>query len=202
MEKRIKNFKDLKVESYKLSVRRGYDADGKAKEGFSLMEFVVYTALLVVVIMFLFQFLLGAVNSQRRGGSKEKIINNTINAMHAIDFEIRHASDIYDATSDLVSDPGQLSLLSKNAGYSGETEAYLDIFVDSDERLCIKKESTGTQCLTLVGISVASLDFSKVYLEDGTEDGILTALTLEYDAGGSSGVLSHSVQSFTQVRNY
>ncbi|MEX0877771.1 MAG: hypothetical protein WDZ40_02840 [Candidatus Spechtbacterales bacterium] len=171
-------------------------------QGFSLMELIVYTALLAMVIMFLFQFLLGAVNSQSRGGSKDKLINNTISAMHAIDFQIRHSSDIYDATSDFVSDPGQLSLLSKKAGYPGETQAYLDIFVDSNERLCIKKENTGIQCLTSGGIVVASLDFSKVYLEDGTEDGILTALTLEYNPGGSGDILSHSVQSFTQMRNY
>jgi len=100
-------------------------------QGFSLMELVVYMALLIIVVVFLFQFLLSVLGSESRGNAREEVISNATIAINAIDFEIRHSESIYDPASDFISDPGQLSILSKKDLVAGEVDAYVDIFINS-----------------------------------------------------------------------
>lgn len=170
--------------------------------GFSLIELIVYMALLTIVIMFLFQFLISVLSSESRGSAREEVISNTTIAINAIDSEIRHGESIYDPTSDFVSDPGQLSMLSKKDRVAGEADAYVDIFVNSTGRLCIKKETSGTQCVTSENVVVTSLDFNKIELADSTEDGVRTSITLEYNTQDTDGKLPYSLESFSQLRNY
>jgi Tfp pilus assembly protein PilV len=173
-----------------------------AKDGFSLIEFVIYTALLAIVVMFLFQFLLGALSSESRSRVREEVLSNTIGAINTIDFEIRHGTSIYDPTSDFVSDPGQLSLFTKKDPVAGETDAYVDIFVDSEQRLCVRKEIAGTQCITSDNVVVTSLVFERIELADLTEDGVKTILSIEYNTTDPDRKMPFTLETFTQLRSF
>ena len=170
-------------------------------KGFTLIEFIVYMALFMIVIVFLFRVLIGGLDSQGRSKAKEAVITDAIAAVNAIDFEIRNGVDIYDSTSDYTSDPGQISVLTKQDFVSGEKNAYVDIFVNSDSRLCIRKERTGIRCITSDETVVTSLDFDEVVLTDDTEDGIKTIITLEYDTPIEDNRVPYTLESFTQIRN-
>ncbi|MDX1607847.1 MAG: hypothetical protein R3251_01430 [Candidatus Spechtbacterales bacterium] len=172
-----------------------------ASQGFTLIEFIVYTTLLAIVVIFLFRVLIGGLDSQGRGKAKEAVITDAISAINAIDFEIRHAYDIYDSTSDFASNPGQLSLLTRQEFVTGEREAYLDIFLNSEGSLCIKREKTGVKCITSDRTIITSLDFDEVVLTDDTENGVKTTITVEYDTTIEDNKVPFTIESFSQLRN-
>jgi len=184
--------KKFQVSSFKFQDRRG----------FSLIEFVIYTAIIALVILFLFEFLVGIVLNQARGKAREAVISTTSTVINTIDFEIRHASAIYDTTSNFTSSNGQLSLVSTQNLPTGETETYVDIFLNSNQEVCIKRETTGVACISTDKVNITSLSFEKVTLQDGTESGARTTISAQYDSNDADLNSSFTIWSFTRLRNY
>jgi len=170
--------------------------------GFTLIEFIIYIAIFSLMTLFLFEFLFGILSNQARGIAREAVINNANKAISAVDFEIRHAMRIYDPTSDFISTSGQLSLVTILSLPARETETYLDIYVNSNQQLCIKRELSGANCITSNDVKVTSLDFQKALLADGTESGVQTIITIEYDTIDTDTKAPFTLQSFSRLRSY
>lgn len=171
------------------------------EKGFTLIEFVVYTALFGLIIVFLFQFMLSVVSHQGRGKIREAVISNTTHVANTIDSEIRRAYGIYDPVSQFGVSGGHLSLATRGSLPSGESETYTDIYLSSDNKVCVKKESTGVVCITTPDVVVTQLEFQKITLSDGSESGIQTKLTIEYDTPDTDKKAPMSIQTFTRLRN-
>lgn len=174
----------------------------KLKNGFTLIEFIVYIAIFALMTLFLFEFLFGILSNQARGIAREAVINNANKAVSAINFEIRHAIRIYDSTSDFASTNGQLGLVTTLSLGSEEVETYLDIYINSSQQLCIKRELSGVNCFTSLDVKVTSLDFRKALLADGTESGVQTIITIEYDTANIDTKAPFTLQSFSRLRRY
>src|SRR3989338_2162755 len=102
--------------------------------GFTIIEFIIYIALFAFVMLFLVQFLVGILASQVQTKAREEVINNAVSAINRIDFEVRHATRIYDPTSVFSSDNGQLSLVTPKDPGQDELETYVDIFLSDGGR--------------------------------------------------------------------
>ena len=169
--------------------------------GFTIVEFIVYTAIFALVILFLTQLLIGLLAANVRGRAREATITNAITAVNAIDHEIRHAQALYLPTSDFTSSVGQLSLVTSDNLPAGETAIFVDIYVSADGRLCIKREVGGVVCVTSAEVNVTGLDFNRIQPGTGTE-GAQTIITLEYQTNDADNRVQWSLQSSTHVRNY
>ncbi|MDX1535348.1 MAG: hypothetical protein R3346_01120 [Candidatus Spechtbacterales bacterium] len=165
------------------------------------MEFVVYTALLGLILVFLFNFLLGIIGHQGKGKIREAVISNTTHVANTIDYEIRRAHQIYDSTSQFDVASGQLSLDTRNSVPNGESSTYVDIYLNSENQVCIRRESDGVVCLTTDNVNVTQLQFKKITLSDSSESGIQTNLTVEYNTNDPDQKLPMNIQTFTRLRN-
>lgn len=168
--------------------------------GFSLIELVIYVGIFALVIVFLFQFLLNLLSANAQGKAFEALINNSLQTLNTIDAEIKNASALYEGTS-LFGEPlGQLSLAMPN-DEPGVSELYSDIFISSDNRVCIKHDLTGVRCISSSEIEVVSMTFNKIQPATGTE-GAQTILVLQNKTSDPADRVLFTLQSSAHVRSY
>ncbi|OHA68319.1 MAG: hypothetical protein A3A27_02650 [Candidatus Wildermuthbacteria bacterium RIFCSPLOWO2_01_FULL_47_18] len=129
--------------------------------GFTLVEVLMYVAVLVLVVGAVLSFLLFAADSQLALVSQRSITLEGSRAMESVAKEIREAKSIYTVTSVLDAHPGQLSLETKKALPAGEQETFVDFFL-CEERLCMKRESQTPIALTSPSVKVENLVFRQV----------------------------------------
>ena len=130
-------------------------------KGFTLVEILVYLALLVLVIGAVLSFLLFAADSQVALVSQRSITLEGSGALEFMAKEIREARSIYTPTSVLDAHPGQLSLETKKAMPAGEQGTFVDFFL-CQEQLCMKRESETPTALTSPSVKVENLVFRQV----------------------------------------
>ncbi|MEK7453005.1 MAG: prepilin-type N-terminal cleavage/methylation domain-containing protein, partial [Patescibacteria group bacterium] len=80
------------------------------KRGFSLIEILVYIAVLGIIIATVASFLSDVLKTNSKSSAKQAVSNNITLVSNTISNEIRFAKNIYTPTSFLNSDSGQLSL--------------------------------------------------------------------------------------------
>lgn len=170
--------------------------------GFTLMELVVYIAILLLATLFLFEFLTGILINQSRTKTQEAVINNVSGAINVIDTEIRHAASIYEPTSNFASSTGQLTLRTEKDAPAEEEEIYVDIYIDENSRVCVKKDVSAPVCITTEEVIVTDLQFNKINFANGTESGIQTIMTAEFNTADADNKTPYTVQSFARLRSY
>ncbi len=135
-------------------------AHGK-KTGFSLLETIIYIALLVMIIIVVSELFLWMIRSQVKTRAIQETTDNARRAMEVISQEVRSAETIYLPTSLFDSDLGQLSLKTTKYLPSGETTAYIDFYL-CHSQLCLKKEGLLSSALTSDKVEVKKLKFTRV----------------------------------------
>ncbi|OHA64116.1 MAG: hypothetical protein A2842_02385 [Candidatus Wildermuthbacteria bacterium RIFCSPHIGHO2_01_FULL_48_25] len=131
------------------------------KKGFTVVEILVYVAVLAVVTGAVFSFLLWTSQSQVVVSSQRRLSIVASQALELLSKEAREARSVYDSTSLYASSPGQLSLETTKDLPEGETETFVDFFLCGSE-LCMKKEGASPLALTPSEVSIDSLVFTKV----------------------------------------
>lgn len=97
------------------------------KKGFSLLEIVVYIAILVLMVGVILDITVSVVRSQRAIKASKSIENSAIVSIERISREIRKADSIDTVTSILDSNPGRIVLNGKDPnGNPRVVEFYLD----------------------------------------------------------------------------
>ena len=81
-------------------------------KGFTLMELLIYSALVALIITFAIVFAVSIMKETAKSSAKEEVLRNVASILRSFDFEVHHSSAIYTATSDFSGNPGRLSLLS------------------------------------------------------------------------------------------
>ena len=171
------------------------------KTGFTLMEVLVYVGLLTLLMGLMLQFVLGMLDANLRGEARELVVSSTVQAIDTIDSEVRRARMIYTPTSVFSAHPGQLSLVTTRSVPTGESETYVDFFLSDDDRLCIRRESQATQCITSPKTQITDLRFVRLTPTAGPES-IQTILTLEYESDRAELRLPYTLQSTSNFRRY
>ncbi|MDP3093899.1 MAG: type II secretion system protein [bacterium] len=133
----------------------------KPKKGFTLLEMVVYIAVLAVIIGAVSSLFLWAFRSQRKARAIQEVADNGRVAMGAILQEIREAKKAYLPTSVFDSDSGQLSLETAKYLPAGETTAFVDFYL-CQSRLCLKKEGEDPLAVTSGKVRVKKLRFTRL----------------------------------------
>ena len=128
------------------------------KRGFTLIELIVYVAVLGIVLASVLTFLLWAVKSQTKTDAMRQVVLAGQRALEVMAREIASSQSVYTPTSVFGSSPGQVALQTGAYLPTGETYSYLD-FYKCEDKLCMKKESQSPLAITSDKVSVASLTF-------------------------------------------
>ncbi|MDP2735359.1 MAG: type II secretion system protein [bacterium] len=124
------------------------------RSGFTLVEFIVYIAVLAVLGGSVSAMFLWTVQAHAKSRVLQEAVSGSSLAMDTVLREIREAERIYLPTST----EAQVSLKTKTFMLPGETSGFIDFFL-CEERLCMKKEGQLPVALTPGSVEVSSLEF-------------------------------------------
>jgi Tfp pilus assembly protein FimT len=155
--------------------------------GFSLIEMLVYIAVLVFMLVIIVAAVFSIARSDRLIRSVRDIENSAVLVMERITREIREADSVSLASSVLDSHPGKLVL----QGESGNTEFYF-----SSGRIFVKENGVELGALTAASVKVTSIKFTR--FASSTVEGIRTELTLE--SGTSTYYRTQTLYSSAVIR--
>lgn len=147
----------------------------KKLEGFSVIEVVVYVAVLGIIGVSFSAVLLWSMKTHTKSQVLQETVWNAQRAMDIIVQEIREAKRVYNPTTL----PSQLSLVTSKYAPAGHADSFIDFFV-CEEKLCLKKESQDPVVLTSGNVSVTSLSFLQVQTSPAAESVRIT-LRIEYN---------------------
>lgn len=169
-------------------------------KGFTLMELLIYSALTAFVITFAIIFAISILKETAKSSIKEEVQRNAASILRIFDFEVHHASAIYVPSSDFLGNPGRLSFLSSRMPPSGESAAYLDMYIDSGT-FCLKRELTGVSCVTSSNIQVSSLRFTRL-VQAGGQESVQMRATVRYVHPNTEYQFPLTVQTSARLRAY
>lgn len=129
----------------------------KIRDGFTLVELLVYIAVFSIVVGVLTGFIVWVYHSNIKAQAMRETLNNARRAVEIISHELREARGIYGPTTTST----QLSLETLHYLPEGELSSYIDFFV-CGTRLCLKKESEFPFAITSDKMVVESLIFSAI----------------------------------------
>ena len=169
-------------------------------KGFTLIEMLVYIAVLSVIVAAVSSFIVWTIRSNTKAKVLQEVLNNSRRAIEVISAEIKEAQIVYFPTSDFDSHPGQLSLKTLKNLPSGEQETFIDFYLCGDH-LCVKKESQSPLALTSNKVRVTNLVFRQI-----DNDPVSLEIDLEVEFADTSGRPENqaviATTSFASIRSY
>lgn len=171
------------------------------RRGFTLLEVLVYIAILVIVVLVISSFLIWAIRANTRNRVMAETLDNARRAIEIITHEIKETESIYEPTSTFDSHPGQLSLKTKGHLPTGENSTYIDFYI-CDSYLCLKKESQDPISLTSGRVEVKNLIFTKII--SGEIPSVQIDLRVDYKnaTGRPEYQASVNLRSVASLRSY
>ncbi len=166
------------------------------KNGFSLVEAMVYITLLTVVFLSVLSLFIWANRSKQKTEAISEAANNGQRAVEMIASEIRQAESIYYPTSTTT----QISLKTKTGVPAGEEYTYVDFYL-CGTMLCEKRE--GQEAFPITSGEVAVSTFNLTYISTSTAPAVRISLALDYadyDSRSDIGA-SYSVYSTAYLRS-
>lgn len=158
------------------------------KQGFSLIEMVVYVSVLSVISVLLINMLISITSTYRTVVALRIAEHSGIDSMERMTRDIRGAISVDTANSILGTSPGVLTLVSTYSGVSTTTKFYVDSGV-------LKVDVNGTYLgpLTLADTSVTNLVFNLL------DNGVSQAVKIDITISGTVGVINKSKTYHTTV---
>lgn len=129
--------------------------------GMTLIEMLIYIAILFLVISTIVVFGVAAIRTAAKVKANSNVIENGRRAMEVLVFEIRKSESVYSPTSAFDINPGQLSLEQKVDTPDNEDSVFVDFFKCADS-LCIKREGESPQSITSNQVKITNLVFSQL----------------------------------------
>ncbi len=149
------------------------------KQGFTLIETLVYIVVLVIILVVVISFLSWSIRINVKAKIAVETLNSAKRIMEIIDYEIRSSKSIYNPTSIFNSNPGQLSLETANHLPVGEKITFVDFYLCGDQ-LCLKMESQDPVALSAPNIKIDNIIFREVV--SGDRSSVQIELTASYDS--------------------
>jgi type II secretory pathway pseudopilin PulG len=160
--------------------------------GFTLVEAIVYLAILIIIVGAVVNLLLFVFRSNVAVQATREVEANVQIVMDQFAKEIRAAGSIYTPTTSA----SQLSLETTNSLPAGETSTYIDFFL-CGTRVCVKRESQLPQALTSEEVEITSLQFTEV--RTGAISSFHIALDIEYVNPGNKPERDASMSTTTTI---
>lgn len=153
--------------------------------GFSLVEIIIYTAILVGVVFFVVQSIIGLYKSHSLVILNRDIEYSAESSMDKILNEIREASSVNKAGSVFNTSPGTLSLSGVKSGTS-----YTIVFTAQNNAAVFSKDGGANIPLTASDVSLDSLIFK--FASTTNSSAVKVDLTVSGSKGGYSKSISLS----------
>ena len=168
-----------------------------AKNGFTLIEILVYAGVLTVVTVSVSSIFIWMLSSNTKSKVTRETLDNARRAMEIMTYEIKEAKSVYTPTTS----SNQLSLETAKYLPSGEETAYIDFYL-CGTRLCLKKESQNPIALTSDRVEIGNLTFTQT--NSGDNPAIQINLKVDYKNSSNRPEYKSSVNltSTVSVRNY
>ena len=147
------------------------------RRGFSLVEMIIYLALLAAVTIFLVDGISSLTKSYADFRLAKAVSTSASSALQRILYEVRQASSINLGQSTFGSTPGQLTLVDMDATGATSTVA----FSVSGGQLHVSRGGVDEGPLTLSTVSVTN--FTLTLLQNSMSSGVRIALTLQSSFG-------------------
>jgi len=145
----------------KITARGGFRlAEQFSKNGFSLIELLLYVAVISVVISAIVGFGSWAIQVGTKTKVNSEVVNNARLAMDTMVYEIKKAYSVYTPTSVFDTHPGQLSLEQLNVTTT-ESSSFVDFFL-CGQALCLKREGALAITITNSQVRITNLIFKQL----------------------------------------
>lgn len=177
-------------------------AIGFKSKSFTLIEIIIYIAVLFLIMAVIVSFFLWSVRVNIKSKVARETFDNARRAMEIMTYEIKHSTSIYTPNSIFDTNPGQLSLETTKNSPTGETKTYIDFYL-SNEKLCFKREETSSICLTSDEVKVTSLVFIRIQ-NNNAPSSIRIGLEIEYNSPSNRPEWQKRVSLFSSanIRTY
>ncbi len=129
--------------------------------GFTLLEMLVYLAILVIIIGVIIAFCISAIRAVSKIKANAEILDNSRRAIEIMSYEIKKAKSLYTPASVFDVNPGQLSLEQSASPAAEESETFVDFFLCGD-RLCLKREGESALAITSDKVKLTNLIFRQL----------------------------------------
>jgi len=171
------------------------------QRGFTLLEMLVYVAILSLVVAMVLGLFLWVVRAQTRVAAAKEVVESARAALTILENEIKEAQSIYTPTSSSSTSP-QISFETKRNPPAGEDSTYVDFFL-CETRLCVKRESQSPLALTSENILIQNLSFEHIQTGSSTPS-VQVVFDAVYDNPGNRPELQVQlhVQTTVSQRSY
>lgn len=133
----------------------------KNQHGWSLIETVVYAAILSSIIVVVISFSISIIQTWSRIKTQRDLIDSATNVLNYIAQTVRPAENIYLPTSLLNANLGQLSMKTIKNPPPNENETFVDFYVDNGT-LYQKKEGLNSLALTPGNLSITQFKINTI----------------------------------------
>lgn len=139
----------------------------KSGNGFSLVEVLVYIAILGVVVSVTVGFFSDLMQTYSKTSAKSDVTSNISSALKIISDEIKYAGGIYTPTTVLNSNSGQLSLATAFNAPTGHSTTFVDYYLDNGV-IYEKREGISATPLTSNRVFVTALRYER-FISNGKD---------------------------------
>jgi len=167
----------------------------KKEKGFTLLEMLVYVAILSLVVAMVLGLFLWVVRAQVRVAAAKEVVESTRIVLTILENEIKEAQSIYTPTS--FSAPPQISFETRRNPPPDEDSTYVDFFL-CGTRLCVKRESQSPLALTPENILIQNLSFEHIQTGSATPS-VQVIFDAVYDNPGNRPELQVQVRVQTTI---
>lgn len=169
------------------------------RKGFSLIEAVVYVALLGIISIFIANAVVFLVRTYARTRAEREVLSNARSIMTTISSRVASSQDIYNPTSRFDVDAGQLSLVTMATSTTGHTGAYADFWADSGV-VYMREEGEAIRPLSAGSVRISVLRFERIIESLGRS---AVRMTIQADAAFGAFPASATLITTTALRgNY
>ena len=176
-KKRKKNTGFLPVNG-QMPARQSLGAGGSnikcPRSGFTLVEIIIYIALLSLIALLVSSVVIYFTNANNQSKGDREVLENARRALEEITYEVIAAKGLYTPTTG----PNQLSLETLKYLPAGEITSYIDFFICNTDRICLKKDGQNPIFITGDTVQIDSLAFNQVSVNAITS--IKINLTMSY----------------------
>lgn len=169
--------------------------------GFTLIEMLVYVALVALLISAIVFFGLWAIQVGTKTKVNAETLNNARRAMEIMVYEIKKSTGVYAPTSSFDAHPGQLSLEQANPAGSEETSGFVDFFI-CGQALCLKREKAAAIALTSNSVRVTNLVFNRRLNSQGSPSIRLSISVASLSSDRPESTASVDLTTAANLRSY
>ncbi|MCK4891245.1 MAG: prepilin-type N-terminal cleavage/methylation domain-containing protein [Candidatus Pacebacteria bacterium] len=163
------------------------------EEGFTLIEMIVYVALVGIISIVLFNVTFFVIRANNKIIALSKVSSNANSVMERMTYEIVNSKYIYLPTSNFSSSDAQLSLVTEVGASSNEDITFIDFYVE-DGTLFLKEEGLDDPiALTSSDVLVSDMEF--LYYKNDSRESVTVDMTIQAKNSAMSDSIIHLVNT-------